>query len=248
MKSNLEEYNNPSLYDFENDRYTEDISYLIKWAKKTGGVLIDLACGTGRATIPLAKQGYRLVGVDIHEGMLEKAKQKSDNLPIHWVTQNCMHLQLDITSKFIYMVGNSFQHFLTNEDQNQLLRSVHYHLEKDGVFIFNTRFPSREELLQPAEEEYWRNYTDPSTGLNVDVFTISEYNSLTQIQHYTTIRRAQDGSEKRTDIQLRYVYPQELERLARENGFKVLQLFGDWKETPLSSKSLEMICILQKEL
>src|SRR5690606_11904733 len=102
------------------------------WAKKTGGVLIDLACGTGRATIPLAKQGYRLVGVDIHEGMLEKAKQKSDNLPIHWVTQNCMQLQLDITSKFIYMVGNSFQHFLTNEDQNQLLRSVHYHLEKDG--------------------------------------------------------------------------------------------------------------------
>ena len=245
-KTNLEEYENPILYDFENDVIVDDISFLLKWAEHVDGVIVDLACGTGRATIPLAKQGHELIGVDIHPGMLEQARKKSSKLAINWVEQDCTKLQLDVKSNLIYMVGNSFQHFLTNEDQDNLLHSVHKHLASDGIFIFGTRFPNKEELLQPAEEEYWRSYTDPSSGQHVDVFTISDYDSLKQIQHYTTIRRAQDGTESRTRISLRYVFPQEMQRLAETNGFKILHIYGDWKENPITGESVEMVCVLQK--
>lgn len=68
---NTEEYNVPILYDKENK------SYLLKWASKTGGPIIDLACGTGRATIPLARKGHHLIGVDAHSGMLDLAREKS---------------------------------------------------------------------------------------------------------------------------------------------------------------------------
>src|SRR5690606_33506114 len=159
---------------------------------------------------------------------------------------DCTSLELEVTSSLTFMVGNSFQHLHTNLAQDQLLRAVHDHLEVNGVFIFNTRFPSGEELLQPAEEEYWRSYTDPSSGEKVNVYTISEYDALKQIQHYTTIRKAQDGSENRTGISLRYVYPQEMQRLAEANGFSILHMFSDWQESPLSNDSLEMICVLQK--
>lgn len=54
---NFEEYDDPILYDKENESYTADIPFLLKWAAKTEGTIIDVACGTGRATIPLAKNG-----------------------------------------------------------------------------------------------------------------------------------------------------------------------------------------------
>ncbi|OZU89568.1 SAM-dependent methyltransferase [Virgibacillus indicus] len=241
---NLQEYDDPVSYDQENDPYTEDIFFLAKWAEMVKGTIIDLACGTGRASIPLAKQGHNLIGVDLHKGMLEQAKRKSENLQIDWFEQDCSRLDLPVKSPFIFMTGNSFQHFLTNEAQDQLLTSVNKHLDNDGVFIFNTRFPAEEEILQSAVEEYWKSYKED--GQNVDVYTVEEYDALNQIQGCTTIRRYEDGNERKTNIRLRYVFPQEMERLINANGFQILHLFGNWKEAPISNDSKEMICVCKK--
>lgn len=254
LKINSEEYDDPILYDKENNEYIEDLSYLMKWASRSEGLpIIDLACGTGRATIPLAKLGYALIGVDIHRGMLCEAKKKSSShkLQIEWVEQDCTNLKLNIKSKLIYSVGNSFQHFLTNEEQDGLLSSVNKHLEIGGVFIFNTRFPSPEELLQPDTEEYWKSYIDKDTQNKVDVYTISKYDSLSQIQHYTTIRKYlnSDGKmidEKRTNIRLCYVFPKEMERILFLNGFETVNIYKDWKETPITNDSHEVIYVCKK--
>lgn len=246
----LEEYNDPILYDIENNPYTEDIPFLLKWASKTKGKIIDLACGTGRATIPLASEGYKLIGVDVHSGMLNEAKRKTD-LPIQWVEQDCVHLNLDDKASFIYCVGNSFQHFLSNEEQDGFLSSVYQHLENKGIFIFGTRFPNADELLQPSVEEYWKSYLDPISNNQVHVYTISEYDSLAQVQHYITIRKFENKNgeiidEKKTKISLRYVYPKEMERLLSVHGFEILHVYGDWKESPIAKDSTQMIYVCRK--
>lgn len=250
---NTEEYNDPVLYDKENEHYSSEVPLLLKWASKKNGPIIDLACGTGRITIPLAKSGHELVGVDVHKGMLNEAKRKSLelNLPIRWVEQDCTKLNLDIQSPLIFSVGNSFQHFLTNEDQDALLASVHKHLEIDGAFIFGMRFPGREELLQPSTEEYWRSYTDSETSHTVDIFTISNYDSLNQIQHYTTIRKYKNMhgeivDEVSTNISLRYVFPKEMERIITAHGFEIVHLYGDWDEAPITNDSYEMVYVCKK--
>lgn len=163
LLDNAEEYDNPMQYDMENDAYIGEVAFLSEWAsRKPEGIIIDLACGTGRVTMPLASKGYNLIGVDLHRGMLEQARKKANhhNLSIEWEEQDCTQFELNVTSPLIYMVGNSIQHFHTNESQDQLLTSVYNHLESEGIFIFGTRFPSAEELLQPNTEEYWRTYTD----------------------------------------------------------------------------------------
>ena len=252
MVNNLEEYNDPISYDIENDAYTGELNLLTKWTIKQGGPIIDLACGTGRMTIPLAQKGFELIGVDIHAGMLELAKKKANEIviQIEWLEQDCTMLQLDKKSPLIFMVGNSFQHFHTNEQQNLVLRSIHNHLEKDGIFIFGTRFPNAEELLQPSTEEYWKTYTDTVENKQVDVYTISNYDPLEQIQHYTTIRKYMDDSnvveERKTNISLRYTYPKEMERLLTENGLDILHVFEDWKGSPLNVDSNEMIYVCRK--
>lgn len=250
MLSNMEEYEDPELYDFENETYVEDIPLLLKWAKKQGGTVIELACGTGRVTIPIALANVPVIGVDLSQQMLDKARDKasSKDLDITWLLQDCTKLQLDMKSRLIYMTGNSFQHFLTNESQDQLLQSVHAHLLKDGVFIFNTRFPSKEELLQPVTEEFWRSYRD-ATGNLVDAYTIARYNQIEQIQHYTTIRKTHTENrvvEKRTNINLRYTYPQEMKRLLALHGFDIQQIYSDWSEAPLTEDSYSMIYVCKR--
>ncbi|MEK5391598.1 class I SAM-dependent methyltransferase [Margalitia sp. FSL K6-0131] len=86
-KDNFQEYEDPIIYDKENDHYTDEIPLLLKWASKSVGPIIDLAYGTGRATIPLAEKGYKMIGVDIHKGMLATARRKTEklHLPINWV-------------------------------------------------------------------------------------------------------------------------------------------------------------------
>ncbi len=249
---NFEEYKDPVLYDRENDPFQDDVEFIKKWAEKVNSPIIDLACGTGRATIPLAEAGHSLIGVDIHHGMLTQAKQKTEHtdLNINWIEQDCTNLQLGMKSPLIFIVGNSFQHFLTNEEQDQLLTSVHNHLEKEGIFIFGTRFPSPDELLQPPTEEYWRSYKD-ETGKTVDVYTISNYDTLQQVQHYITIRRLKDDSgktveEQKTNIKLRYVFPQEMNRLLGQNGFEILGVYKDWNESPLTQDSHQMSYVCRK--
>lgn len=251
---NLEEYDDPKLYDMENEPYTDELPFLLAWASLMKGTIIELACGTGRVTIPLAQAGHRLLGVDLHHGMLERARAKSNaqGVAIDWMEQDCTQLEVSVHSPMIYMVGNSFQHFLTNEAQDQLLQGVSRHLQKDGIFIFNTRFPSREELMQPSTEEYWRSYREDETNVRVDVYTISHYNPLEQLQYYTTIRRYIDQQdqltrETNTHITLRYVYPKEMERLLFVNGFELVHLYEDWKMNPLTADSYQMIYVCRKK-
>ncbi|KIL42787.1 hypothetical protein KP77_34170 [Jeotgalibacillus alimentarius] len=246
---NSEEYDDPELYDKENGHYIPELTLLHKWASDSQGTIIDIACGTGRVKIPLAESGLQVLGVDVHQGMLNQAESNAAGLSIDWIQQDCTRLDLSVKSPLIYSAGNSFQHFLTNEDQDDLLSSVNRHLEEDGIFIFNTRFPHADELLQPETEEYWRTYRDGE--YKVDVSTISRYDALQQIQHYTTIRTYKNSNdeavdEKRTNISLRYVYPKEMERLLIAHGFEIVHLYQDWKETPVTNESYEMIYVCKK--
>ncbi|MFS0780688.1 class I SAM-dependent methyltransferase [Bacillus sp. 1P06AnD] len=249
---NCEEYNDPILYDKENEGYMPEMPLLLKWAEKEEeGAIIDLACGTGRMTLPMASLGYRIIGVDRHKTMLEAAKSKAEEagLAIEWVRQDCTSLHLTAPSHFMYSVGNSFQHFLTNDDQDELLKSVNRHLYMNGTFIFDTRFPSREELMQPPTEEYWKSYTD--AGMTVDVYTVSEYDDLEQIQHYITIRKYCDAAgmilrESRTSIKLRYTYPKEMERLLKNHGFEIVHVYNGWNESALSNDCYQMVYVCRK--
>ncbi|WP_323740414.1 class I SAM-dependent DNA methyltransferase [Filobacillus milosensis] len=251
--NNLDMYDDPSSYDEEYESYQAEIPLLLKWASITKGTIIDLACGTGRATIPLANEGYKLMGIDIHQGMLDRAKEKSSrmNLKIDWVRQDCTQLNLKTKASLIYTVGNSFQHFLTNENQDALLSSVRNHLIDGGIFIFGTRFPNASELLSSPEEEYVRTYKDKNSQLIVEEYHISEYDALTQIQHNSTIKKYKDSEgeivkETSSNISLRYVYPKEMERILHKYGLKILHLYKDWNGSPITSVSNEMIYICRK--
>ena len=115
---NLEIYNDSLQYDRQYDGYDADTRFILGHLPPPGSAVIDLACGTGRISLPVAEAGYEVTGVDLHEGMLERAREKAaeQGLSVRFLKQDCRALDLPVTAPLIVMAGNSFQHFLTNED------------------------------------------------------------------------------------------------------------------------------------
>jgi SAM-dependent methyltransferase len=270
--NNLEEFADPHNYDIEDNSDT-GIAFYTALAQETGGPVLEIACGTGRVSIPLARLGFDVTGLDIVPGMLELARSKSAGLPTRWVEADARSFDLGEQFRLIFLTGNAFQAFLTREDQEALLARVRAHLHDDGLFAFETRNPRWANLATRAgeadrlasewhttgrplfafletrdEEENWQTYTD-SSGRDVRVSRTQAYDHVAQILHWTTYRRWREGDREQTKITriaVRYTFPQELAALLHYNGFTLRRRYGDWNLEPLTATSTSIIVVCRK--
>ena len=94
-------------------------------AKHAGGSILELACGTGRVAIRLARSGANVVGLDLSPHMLEIARRKSMDLDnLRWVKGNMQSFQLDEMFGLIIVTGHAFQHMITPEEQVACLECI----------------------------------------------------------------------------------------------------------------------------
>lgn len=235
---NLSKYANPEKYAKTYKSYTADLVFIAAHLGDSPQTIIELACGTGRLAIPLAKQGHTVYGVDIDAGMLEYARNEaiSEGVRIHLDVQDVTQLKLAVQSGFIFMTGNSFQHFLTNASQDALFNAVKKHLKPKGEFIFDTRNPILHELaiIDNFEE------TIDVNGELINVTSKEEYNHGTQILDCTSIHHS-PTNEYKDSIKLRYTFPLEMKRLLEQHGFELLNLYGSWEKEKFYANSVSMI-------
>ncbi len=243
-------YDDPLLYDLEN-AIVDELPILLPLVQKTGGPILDLACGTGRTTLPMAAAGFEMIGVDASEPMVARAREKAleQGLAVAFHVQDCTRLDLPLTARMATMTGHAFQEFLTNAAQDALLRSVSRHLAPGGIFVFDTRFPSRDNLQKPEGEQPWQTVTD-ERGWTVAASVIWSYDAVTQIQDYIFIDRLSDGSgateETRSLGRLRYTWPREVERLLDMHGFDLDTIYGEWDGATLAEDSYDMVVVARK--
>jgi len=245
---NLEEFDDPPNYDLEEgERSVARIAFYCDLAKAVGGPVLEIACGSGLVTIPLAAQGLEVTGVDLAHSMLEHARQKAEgeNLNIHWIEADARSFDLRQAFQFVLLTGNAFQAFLRREDQEALLATVKQHLAPNGIFAFETRNPSGHDLMDQPAEEFDQRYQSVERHL-VSVSFTQRYDPLAQVMYWTSYRRWNDGEgdhKKETHIACRFTYPQELDALLHYNGFEVTQQYGNWNKETLSATSPSLISI-----
>lgn len=251
---NLEEFADAAEYDRQ-DASDTGVAFYSALALEVGGPVLEIACGTGRVAIPIARLGLTVTGLDIAPGMLDMARKKSAGLPTRWVQGDGRTFDLGQQFRLIYLTGNAFQAFLTNGDQRSLLQKVRAHLHGGGLFAFETRNPligrsaARDGLFVKLEtieqEEAWPSYIDQQ-GREVSVAKTRVYDHVSQILHWTTYRRWYEGGQEQTKvtrIALRYTFPEELRAVLEYNGFSVLRRYGDWDLQPLTSDSPSIITV-----
>lgn len=246
------EYTGAEEYDRENGLTGPALPFYQDLAREVGGPVLDLACGTGFLTIPLAALGLAATGVDLAPEMLDHARSKAGALPIRWIRADCRTLNLGEQFRLVTLTGNAFQEFRTRQDQEGLLGAVRRHLAPEGLFAFETRFPRASALLTPAalagewsEETLWRRFED-AHGQTVTVSTAQRHDAIRQTVEYVIYRRWQEEgrAETRTErTTLRLVYPQEMETLLHYNGLAIRDAYGDWDRQPLTGASPRMIYV-----
>jgi SAM-dependent methyltransferase len=266
LTTNLEEFADPQNYDIEDSSDT-GVAFYSALAQETGGPVLEIACGTGRVSIPIARLGFAVTGLDIVPGMIERARSKSADLPTRWVEGDARAFDLGEHFRLIFLTGNAFQAFLTRADQEALLERVRAHLHDEGLFAFETRNPRWASLMHAGQsaplehkeglfafletrdaEQEVKRYTG-SHGREVRVSNTQSYDHVAQILHWTTYRRWREGDEEQTTITriaVRYTFPQELEALLHYNGFTIIRQYGDWNLEPLTAASPSIVVVCRK--
>ena len=149
--ANLVEYTEPDLYDRENPDFEPDGAFYLALTQQYPGPVLDLGCGTGRITIPLARHGVPIMGVDVMPPMLARAQSKAAGLPITWVQADARTFRLHTHFRLIFDTGTTLQHLLGRTDHEAVLARVREHLAADGCAVFHTfaPHPKRFRYLTP---------------------------------------------------------------------------------------------------
>lgn len=237
-------------YDAFNAPFQDDLEFYLAAAKKARGPVLDLACGTGRLTIPLKKKGIDITGLDYSCPMLERARIKAGEAGVKpcFLRGDARKFSLGRKFKLIFMAFHSVQHLGRREDIEGLLASVAGHLAPGGRFIFDAFNPDPLCLVRDPEEMLPVAYYEGPAGTGkILVNETYSYDKAAQVArlawHY---RSEKTGKTVKKSLNLRCFYPEELLALVHYNGFRVAARYGDFRGSPFSGASREQILILNK--
>lgn len=243
----------PDYYDFEyahQDMLQQDVPFFLDHLPPRQSIL-ELAVGTARAAIPLAQAGHRLLGIDDDPRMLAIARHKRDALglkerQLQLVQADVRQFELGRRFDWITIFFNTFLVFTTLEQQDQVLSAVRRHLKPKGRLWIDIFQPNLALLAQ-----------DVSTDLEPMTFYVPRYDRTVfkttevrrdparQIQrvifHYTWFDNLGQEHRQRTEFDLTFLFPRELQLLLERHGLKLEHLYGNYDGSTLTADSPRMI-------
>lgn len=215
-----------------------DLAYWQQQCTRYGGPVLELACGSGRLTIPLAQTGVDIEGLDLSPAMLARAREKARGLHLPWHLGDVTDFTVDRKFSFLFLPNNSVAHLLRWVDLVSCLNRVKRHLRKGGRFALDYFNPSFPLLMRDSADRFpVAAFPHPDTGEPVVVTETNNYNSATQTNHIRWFWRFADGHEMVSDLPMRVYFPQELDALLSCAGFVIEEKYGGYDLSPFTSAS-----------
>ncbi|MCI0777130.1 MAG: class I SAM-dependent methyltransferase [Chloroflexi bacterium] len=259
--SNTANFYEPEVYDARAQGVPGDIEFFLGLAKEAdaaGHPVLELATGTGRIAIPIARAGVRVVGLDLSEAMLAQAAEKSSELEnVRWVRGEMKSFDLQEKFGLVCIPFRSFQHLLTVADQIACLECIHRHLVPGGRLALNIFNPDIVVMGQwlgaklGGVQRRRDDYVNPKTERVVKAWETRAYHTGSQELEATFIdEELDDGgvvvSKVYRGLRLRYLFRYEMEHLLARCGFEIEDLFGDCVGTPFGDTSPEMVFVARR--
>ena len=243
------------FYDLDYGDRDEDLDLYQQFAQQCGSPILELACGTGRVLLPLARQGYRITGVDVSPSMLAVARRRvaAEGLDEHvtLVEQDMRQLDLDGRFNLAFVAANSFSHLPTLDEHLAALERIRQHLNPGGLLLLDLFNPDPERLLASGGQVVLEKVmTDPQSGHRLLKYYSNQVDMGEQTLSITFIVDEVDdqGGVKRTifPFTVRYFYRFELELLLRQAGFEVEAIYGSWDLEMFSSDSDKLFAVARR--
>jgi SAM-dependent methyltransferase len=251
----IERYVKPEVYDLYYSWLTDDIPFYVARAQEARGAVLEAGCGTGRVLLPTLAAGVDIDGIDIHPGMIEVLKKKAadQGLKARVSVADMRDFTMPRRYALVTIPFRAFQHLLTAEDQIAALRCVREHLEGGGALVFNVFHPSFDKMVQPdGEQVLEREFTHPSTGLPVAMYTTRRTDRVNQVlevdrEVVESDARGYAATTHRDHFQMRWIWKPEMELLLQAAGFSRWSVQGGFDGRPLEKDTDEMVWTAWKD-
>lgn len=199
------------------------------------GRALELAIGTGRVGLPLSRRGVEVAGIELSQAMVDQLRRKPGSEAIEVAIGDMAELRVPGSFRLAYLVFNTIGNLTDQESQVACFRNAAAHLETGGQFVIELGVPRLREL-QPGQWDLISDFSD-------DHICIDRFDPLTQrleSHHWT---REDDGSFRRGFTPQRYVFPAELDLMARLTGMTLVHRWADWDRSPFTAESRKHISV-----
>ncbi len=238
-------YQQPTLYDLEYAERRHDVAWYRTLASTVDTVL-ELGCGTGRITLPMALTGAMVTGVDLCRPMLEVLQQRRRNLedPSRIEIFQADFTRLDLGRRFelVVLPFNALQHVYTPEDFLALMATVQKHLADGGRFALDVVVPEHQvwSTRNPDGKHEIRSRSDPDGG-KLLTWENGSYDPISQVYNLRYHFQRASGVHQVVRLPLRMYHPQDLLTLLQQAGFQVARKAGGFDGQALESTSSTLV-------
>ena len=225
----------------------DQLNFYRRQVARYGEPVLELACGSGRFTIPLANEGVNITGVDISKDMLDLAKLKvsKNEVNIRFLQGDMRSFDLGEKFKFIFIPTQSLSHLHTRKDVEDCFSCVRQHLANEGRFLIELFNSSVRMLARESGRRYpVGQYEDPKAGSQVFVAEEVSYNAASQVNHIRWFFR-DEATNKETvlSFEMRQFFPQEIDALVWYNDFLIEHKYGNYNEEIFSNDGWKQLII-----
>lgn len=224
-----------------------DLPFYKKWlSKDKSAQILELCCGSGRLTIPIAKE-YNICGIDNSHSMLEQAKLKAakEGLAIDFIEADIRTLDLPNKYDLIFIPFNSIHHLYQNQDLFDTLNVVKKHLKPGGLFLLDCYNPNIHYIVEAEKELNKIAEYKTDDGRTVLIKEIMKYENKTQINRIEWHYFINGSFHSVQNLDMRMYFPQELDTYLKWHGFTIMHKFGSFDEELFSNDSDKQIFVCQ---
>jgi SAM-dependent methyltransferase len=201
------------------------------------GSALELGIGTGRIALPLAQRGIRVHGIDLSEAMVAQLRAKPGANKIDVTIGDFATTTVERRFSVAYLVFNTIMNLTSQDEQVACFQNVAAHLQPGGCFVIEVGIPDLQRL-PPGETV--QAFTVTPTRLGFDEYDVAAQG---MISHHYWI---EDGKLEVFSAPFRYVWPGELDLMARLAGMSLRERWSGWNREPFTSDSRQHVSVWEK--
>lgn len=238
--------------------FDADLPLYLELAAAQGGRVLELACGSGRVLVPLARAGYRIVGLDASPHMLALAREKlaaagpDVAARATLVRGDIRSFALDDPFDLAIVAVKSFAYLTARADQQRALAAIAAHLRPGGLLALDLLHPAPAWLAEPPgslRQDLVQSAPDTSvTVARTEAVVSTDLAAQVRVirSAYEVVAPGGAATKRFVEWPFRFTYRFEAEHLLERAGFTVEALYGGYAREPFTSDSRVMLFLARR--
>jgi SAM-dependent methyltransferase len=246
-------YEDPAYYAKTYKARTDDVRYYVRLASECGGPVLEYGCGNGRITLPIARAGIEIVGLDRSGPMLADLRQRLRAEAAQVAARVTLHrgdmrrAQIGRRFPLVICPFNAFLHLYERRDIEQFLARARQHLSRAGQFVFDVSVPDAAELARDPRRAFKTPAFRYPTGELVRYAERFDYDRARQILFVSMEFEPMGGGKAwMTPLAHRQFYPEELSALLHYNGFRIIARYGGFERERYDREANVLVVVARR--